>query len=78
VAIGTGTAARKVAHLRQLFGGPLGTLEPDLGFERPSLEANNTEPLPPMIRDNESAQRVRQDAFRRVQTTASPAPPLLR
>jgi protein ImuB len=45
VAIGTGAAAREVAHLRRLFAEPLGTLEPDLGFERLSLEANSTEPL---------------------------------
>jgi protein ImuB len=45
VAIGTGTAAREVAHLRRLFAEPLGTLEPDLGFERLVLEANSTEPL---------------------------------
>jgi protein ImuB len=45
VAIGTGAAAREVAHLRRLFAEPLGTLEPDLGFERFCLEANVTEPL---------------------------------
>jgi protein ImuB len=45
VAIGTGAAAREVAHLRRLFAEPLGTLEPDLGFERLVLEANSTEPL---------------------------------
>jgi protein ImuB len=45
LAIGTGAAAREVAHLRRLFAEPLGTLEPDLGFERLVLEANSTEPL---------------------------------
>lgn len=45
VTIGTGAAAREVAHLRRLFAEPLGSLEPDLGFERLSLEANSTEPL---------------------------------
>jgi protein ImuB len=45
LAIGTGAAARELAHLRRLFAEPLGTLEPDLGFERFSLEANRTEPL---------------------------------
>jgi protein ImuB len=45
VAIGTGAAAREAAHLRRLFAEPLGTLEPDLGFERFVIEANSTEPL---------------------------------
>ena len=45
VAIGTGTASREGTHLRRLFVEPLGTLEPDLGFERFVLEANSTEPL---------------------------------
>jgi protein ImuB len=45
LAIGTGAAAREVAHLRRLFAEPLGALEPDLGFERLCLEANSTEPL---------------------------------
>jgi protein ImuB len=45
LAIGTGAAARELAHLRRLFAEPLGTLEPDLGFERFSLEASRTEPL---------------------------------
>jgi protein ImuB len=45
VTIGTGAAAREVAHLRRLFVEPLGTLEPDLGFERFVLEAHSTEPL---------------------------------
>jgi hypothetical protein len=45
LAIGTGAAARELAHLRRLFAEPLGRLEPDLGFERFSLEANRTEPL---------------------------------
>jgi protein ImuB len=45
LAIGTGAAAREVAHLRRLFAEPLGTLQPDLGFERFVLEASITEPL---------------------------------
>jgi protein ImuB len=45
VAIGTGAASREVAHLRRLFAEPLGQLEPDLGFERFSLEAPATDPL---------------------------------
>jgi protein ImuB len=45
LAIGTGAAARELAHLRRLFAEPLGSLEPDLGFERVSLEASRTEPL---------------------------------
>jgi protein ImuB len=45
VAIGTGAASREGTHLRRLFVEPLGTLEPDLGFERLVLEANRTEPL---------------------------------
>jgi protein ImuB len=38
-------AVQEVAHLRRLFAEPLGTLEPDLGFERLVLEANSTGPL---------------------------------
>jgi protein ImuB len=45
VVIGTGAAARDAAHLYRLFAEKLGTLEPDLGFERLTLEANITEPL---------------------------------
>jgi protein ImuB len=45
VVIGTGAAARDVAHLQRLFAEPLGTLEPDLGFERLLLEANRSDPL---------------------------------
>ncbi|MBO1077311.1 Y-family DNA polymerase [Roseomonas marmotae] len=45
VAIGTGAASRDLLHLRRLFAEPLGTLEPDLGFERLTLAAPVTEPL---------------------------------
>ena len=45
VAVGLGRAGREVAHLRRLFAEPLGTLEPQLGFERMALEAAITEPM---------------------------------
>jgi len=45
VAIGVGSASRDPAHLRRLFAEPLGTLEPDLGFERLVLRATETNPL---------------------------------
>ena len=45
VAIGVGTASRNAAHLRRLFVEPLGTLEPDLGFERMILRATETNAL---------------------------------
>lgn len=45
VAIGVGTASRDAAHLRRLFAEPLGTLEPDLGFERMILHATETNAL---------------------------------
>lgn len=45
VAIGVGTPSRDAAHLRRLFAEPLGTLEPDLGFERMILRATETNAL---------------------------------
>ena len=45
VAVGVGMASRDPAHLRRLFAEPLGTLEPDLGFERMVLRATETNPL---------------------------------
>ncbi|MCG7352621.1 Y-family DNA polymerase [Roseomonas mucosa] len=43
--IGTGLPTRTPAHLRRLFGEVLGRLEPDLGFERLTLQADSTNPL---------------------------------
>lgn len=40
VTIGTGLPTRLPAHLRRLFADKLGQLEPDLGFERITLQAN--------------------------------------
>ena len=45
VAIGVGSPSRDAAHLRRLFAEPLGTLEPDLGFERMILRATETNAL---------------------------------
>ncbi len=45
VAIGVGTASRDPAHLRRLFAERLGTLEPDLGFERLVLRATEANAL---------------------------------
>ncbi|MDU7521854.1 MAG: DNA polymerase Y family protein [Roseomonas mucosa] len=45
VAIGVGSPSRDAAHLRRLFAEPLGTLEPDLGFERIILRATETNAL---------------------------------
>lgn len=45
VAIGVGSPSRNAAHLRRLFAEPLGTLEPDLGFERMILRATETNAL---------------------------------
>uniref|UniRef100_UPI001359CA37 Y-family DNA polymerase n=1 Tax=Roseomonas sp. 18066 TaxID=2681412 RepID=UPI001359CA37 len=45
LAIGTGLASREPAHLRRLFAEPLGSLRPELGFERMALEAWAADPL---------------------------------
>jgi protein ImuB len=45
LAIGTGAATRDPAHLRRLFAEPLGSLRPELGFERLALEAWAADPL---------------------------------
>ncbi|WP_419898236.1 Y-family DNA polymerase [Roseomonas sp. USHLN139] len=45
LAIGTGLATREPAHLRRLFAEPLGSLRPELGFERMALEAWAPDPL---------------------------------
>jgi protein ImuB len=45
LAIGTGAASREPSHLRHLFRDVLEQLEPDLGFERLTLEAQATDPL---------------------------------
>jgi protein ImuB len=42
VTIGTGLPTRKPAHLRRLFADRLETLEPDLGFDRITLQADVT------------------------------------
>ncbi|WP_371418601.1 hypothetical protein, partial [Acidisoma sp. S159] len=39
IIIGTGLATRVPAHLRRLFANELERLQPDLGFERMTLEA---------------------------------------
>jgi protein ImuB len=45
VAVGTGVPTREPAHLRRLFAERLERLEPDLGFERMTMEARVAEPL---------------------------------
>lgn len=45
VVVGTGLPAREPAHLGRLFAERLGWLEPGLGFERMTLEAQATEPM---------------------------------
>jgi hypothetical protein len=45
LAIGTGAPSREPSHLRYLFRDVLEQLEPDLGFERLTLEAHATDPL---------------------------------
>lgn len=45
VALGIGSSSRDAAHLRRLFAEPLGTLQPDLGFERMILRATETNAL---------------------------------
>ncbi len=45
VTIGTGLPSRTPAHLRRLFAEKLGTFEPDLGFERMTLQADTTNEL---------------------------------
>ena len=42
ITIGTGLPTRVPGHLRRLFANPLEQLEPDLGFERMTLEASVT------------------------------------
>ncbi|GAB0119806.1 Y-family DNA polymerase [Acidisoma sp. 7E03] len=42
ITVGTGLPTRTPAHLRRLFANELERLEPDLGFERMSLEAGST------------------------------------
>lgn len=51
ITVGTGLPTRTPAHLRRLFANELERLEPDLGFERMSLEADATN-------DMEAAQAV--------------------
>ena len=43
--IGIGLPTRTPAHLRRLFAGVLEQLEPDLGFERITLQADETNPF---------------------------------
>ena len=43
--VGTGLPTRTPAHLRRLFAGVLERLEPDLGFERITLGADETNPF---------------------------------
>ena len=45
LAIGTGLPTRTPAHLRRLFAEVLEQLEPDLGFERITLQADETNPF---------------------------------
>ncbi|ONG42980.1 hypothetical protein BKE38_29065 [Pseudoroseomonas deserti] len=45
LAIGTGLPTREPAHLLRLFAEPLGSLRPELGFERMALEAWAADPL---------------------------------
>ncbi|MFC0406770.1 Y-family DNA polymerase [Roseomonas elaeocarpi] len=47
LAVGTLLPSADPAHLARLLREPLGTLRPDLGFERLVLEATETNPLPP-------------------------------
>jgi protein ImuB len=45
ITVGTGLPTRRPAHLRRLFANELERLEPDLGFERMTLEAGITNVL---------------------------------
>jgi protein ImuB len=45
ITIGTGLPTRVPSHLRRLFANELERLEPDLGFERMTLEAGVTNPM---------------------------------
>jgi protein ImuB len=45
ITIGTGLPTRLPSHLRRLFANELERLEPDLGFERMTLEAGVTNPM---------------------------------
>ncbi len=45
ITVGTGLPTRLPSHLRRLFANELERLEPDLGFERMTLEAGVTNPM---------------------------------
>ena len=65
ITIGTGAPTRDAAHLVRLFAGKLDQLEPDLGFERLTMDAHSTDML-----DGLQASMARRDGASAADTAA--------